>query len=352
MNAEQICEKSLAGKDLTLEEITYLIKSSGKEYETLRAYARLTREKYVGNVIHLRGLIEFSNICTCDCRYCGIRKSSRSVSRYTMSTEEILAAAEYSWKAGYGSVVLQSGERRDREFVDFVADVTGKIKELSSGELGITLSCGVQTPEVYKYWKDSGAGRYLLRIETADEKLFSQLHPDGDFAERKQALDDLKKCGYITGTGIMTGLPGQTCEMLAKDAAYFRSLGADMIGLGPYITHREAVLEEFGSDSAARQRERLELAYKMIAVCRVMLKNVNIASSTALSALDPEHGRIEGLMSGANVIMPNAGTVSRRKDYHLYNNKPDTGEPLEAIRKSIEDSGCTIELFTQGNPPR
>ena len=125
-----------------------------------------------------------------------------------------------------------------------------------------------------------------------------------------------------------------------------------MIGLGPYITHREAVLEEFGSDSAARQRERLELAYKMIAVCRVMLKNVNIASSTALSALDPEYGRIEGLMSGANVIMPNAGTVRRRKDYHLYNNKPDTGEPLEAIRKSIEDIGCTIELFTQGNPPR
>ena len=352
MNSGKICEKALSGKDLTLEEITHLLNSSGKEYDILRNYACKTREKFVGNTVHLRGLIEFSNVCTCDCRYCGIRKSNHAVSRYTMSAEEILAAAEYSWKTGYGSVVLQSGERRDDVFVDFVADITREIKKLSSGELGITLSCGVQSPDVYKYWKESGADRYLLRIETTDEKLFASLHPDGDFAKRKQALIDLKTCGYITGTGVMTGLPGQTCEMLARDIEYFHALGADMIGLGPYVTHQEAVLEEFGSDSAERQRKRLELAYKMIAVCRIVLKNVNIASATALSALDPKRGRLEGLLSGANVIMPNTGTFCRRKDYNLYNNKPDTGEPLEAIQKSVNASGCTLELFTQGNPPR
>lgn len=337
---------------LSVEEISYLLNTSGEEYEQLRAFARLVRKEHVGDVVHLRGLIEFSNICTCDCRYCGIRKSNAAVTRYAMSKEEILAAAEYSWKNGYGSVVLQSGERRDSGFIEFVADVTRSIKKLSSNELGITLSCGVQSADVYSYWKSSGADRYLLRIETTDEKLFASLHPDGDFFERKQALSDLKSCGYITGTGVMTGLPGQTCEMLAKDVAYFRELGADMIGLGPYVTHEQAVLQEFGSDTPERQKERLELAYKMISVCRVVLKNVNIASATALSALDPERGRVEGLLSGANVIMPNAGDISRRKDYHLYNNKPDTGEPLELIRKSAEKAGCSIELFTQGNPPR
>lgn len=352
MNTVQICEKALAGKNIEFEEIVYLLNTSGREYDVLRDYARRTRKQYVGDVVHLRGLIEFSNVCTCDCRYCGIRKSNTSVCRYTMSEEEILSAAEFSWKAGFGSVVLQSGERRDEEFVEFVAGITEKIKKLSSNELGITLSCGVQSPETYRYWKASGADRYLLRIETANEALFDSLHPDGDFAARKAALREIKNCNYITGTGVMTGLPGQNSEMLAKDVEFFRDLGADMIGLGPYVTHGEAVLDEFGTDTPERQRTRLEQAYKMMAVCRVMLRNVNIAAATALSALDPERGRVEGLLSGANVIMPNTGSIIRRKEYNLYNNKPDTAEPLAVIQQSISESNCSIELFTQGNPPR
>ena len=352
MNTAQICENALCGKNISREEIVYLLKTAGSEYETLREYARKVRKEYVGNVVHLRGLIEFSNICICDCRYCGIRKSNSHVSRYMMSKEEILDAAEFSWKAGFGSVVLQSGERRDEEFINFVADAVKEIKNISNGELGITLSCGVQSAETYKYWKECGADRYLLRIETTNEKLFSSLHPDGNFEERKRALFDLKKCGYITGTGIMTGLPNQTEEMLAKDVEFFRELDADMIGLGPYVTCEDVELEEFGIDNAERQKERLMLSYKMIAVCRVLLKNVNIASATALSALDQENGRVEGLLSGANVIMPNAGTLARRKNYNLYNNKPDTAEPVDVIRDGIKKSGCTIELFTQGNPPR
>ena len=351
MNVKDICEKSISGGKLSLEELTCLLECSGEDFELLRQYARSVRKQYVGDAVHLRGLIEFSNICICDCRYCGIRKSNHNVNRYCMSKDDILSAAEYSWKNGYGSVVLQSGERRDGEFIDFVSDVVKDIKALSNNDLGITLSCGVQTIDTYMKWKNSGADRYLLRIETTDRNLFAQLHPENNFDERKKALSDLKKCGYITGTGVMTGLPGQTTEMLARDILYFQELDADMIGLGPYITHTEAVLDEFGVDTPARQRERLELSYKMISVCRVVLKNVNIAASTALSALD-SCGRLEGLNSGANVIMPNTGDKNRRKDYFLYANKPDTGEELEKIAKDIESANCKLELYTQGNPPR
>ena len=139
MNTVQICENALCGKDISREEIAYLLKTTGREYDILRDYARKVRKKYVGDVVHLRGLIEFSNICICDCRYCGIRKSNSHVSRYMMSKEEILAAAEFSWKAGFGSVVLQSGERRDEELVSFVEDVVSSIHKIGNGALGITL---------------------------------------------------------------------------------------------------------------------------------------------------------------------------------------------------------------------
>ena len=347
-----ICKKSLAGTPLDFEEILRILTCSDEDFSIVQKYACAVRGKYVGNVVHLRGLIEFSNICTCDCRYCGIRKSNSCVKRYTLSKDDILSAAQFSFEAGYGSVVLQSGERRDEEFVSFVEDVVSSIHKIGNGALGITLSCGVQSKEVYSRWKNAGANRYLLRIETTDRKLFEQLHPDDDFDERKAALAGLKAAGYITGTGVMTGLPGQSAEMLAHDILYFRDLGADMIGLGPYVTHETAVLEEFGIDTPARRRERLSWAYRMIAASRLVLKDVNIASATALSALDPENGRLNGLLSGANVIMPNTGSAEQRKEYELYANKPETVESLADIRNSVERAGCTLELFTQGNPPR
>ena len=349
---KNICEKSLAGNDLNSDEILALLKCSDEQFYTVRKYACLVRDKYVGNAVHLRGLIEFSNLCTCDCRYCGIRKSNVHVNRYTMDKEAILEAAHFSRDRGYGSVVLQSGERRDEKFVSFVEDVVREISAIGDGELGITLSCGVQSPDVYRRWRDAGANRYLLRIETTDRQLFAALHPDGDFDSRKEALSALKESGYITGTGVMTGLPGQTVEMLARDVEYFRELGADMIGLGPYVTHSEAVLEEFGTDTPERMRERLAITYRMLCACRLVLRDVNIASATALSALDPENGRVAGLLSGANVVMPNTGSLKQRKEYDLYKNKPETSESLEDIRQSTTRAGCTLELFTQGNPPR
>lgn len=351
MSIENICLKALAGEYIGTAEIEELLHCPSEEFPILQAAAQETRRRYVGDVIHLRGLVEFSNICTCDCRYCGIRKSNSNTGRYTMSMEDIVSAAQTAYREHYGSVVLQSGERSDPQFADFVTDMVKQVRSIGDGKLGITLSCGIQTPEVYRRWKQAGADRYLLRIESSDRKLFERLHPDTDFDLRCQALRDLKSAGYILGTGVMVGLPGQTTEMLSRDIDFFRSVNADMIGLGPYVTHPDAVLDDFGTDSDTRKAERLFMTCKMIAVCRLVLKDVNIASATALSALDPENGRLRGLLAGANVIMPNTGNPVHRKDYFLYDNKPDTAEAISSIQRTAALAGCSVELDTQGNPP-
>ena len=351
MSIAGICREASEGAYLDVGRIKELLECSESEYHILQSAAQEMRRRYVGDVIHLRGLVEFSNICSCDCRYCGIRKSNHNTGRYTMSMDDIVYAAQTAYNQHYGSVVLQSGERSDPQFVDFVTEMVEKVKAVGDGSLGITLSCGIQTPEVYRKWKASGADRYLLRIETTDRELFARLHPDTDFDVRCQALRDLKSAGYILGTGVMVGLPGQTAEMLSRDIDFFRSVDADMIGLGPYVTHPDAVLDDFGTDSDIRRSERLFMTCKMICICRLVLKDVNIASATALSALDPESGRLRGLLAGANVIMPNTGNPVHRKDYFLYENKPDTAEAIESIRRTAAQAGCIVELDTPGNPP-
>ncbi len=351
MSIRDICHEALEGAYIDTARIQELLECSEQDYPLLQQAAQETRRRYVGDVLHLRGLVEFSNICSCDCRYCGIRKSNRNTGRYTMAMDDILYAAQTAYNERYGSVVLQSGERSDPQFIKFVTEMVEKVKAIGDGSLGITLSCGIQEPEVYRMWRKAGADRYLLRIETTDRELFGRLHPDTDYDVRCQALRDLKSAGYILGTGVMVGLPGQTAEMLSRDIDFFRSVDADMIGLGPYVTHPDAVLEDFGSDSDQRRKERLFMTCKMISVCRLVLKDVNIASATALSALDPESGRLRGLLAGANVIMPNTGNPAHRKDYFLYDNKPDTAESLESIRRTAALAGCTVELDTPGNPP-
>ena len=351
MSIRDICREALDGGSVSVSGIHELLDCPEQDYPVLQQAAQETRRRYVGDVLHLRGLIEFSNICSCDCRYCGIRKSNRNTGRYTMTMDDIICAAETAYSERYGSVVLQSGEHSDPQFTDFVTEMVQKVKAIGDGSLGITLSCGIQTPEVYRRWRAAGADRYLLRIETTDRELFGRLHPDTDFDVRCQALRDLKSAGYILGTGVMVGLPGQTTEMLSRDIDFFRSIDADMIGLGPYVTHPDAVLEDFGSDSDPRRKERLFMTCKMISVCRLVLKDVNIASATALSALDPKSGRLRGLLAGANVIMPNTGNPAHRKDYFLYDNKPDTAESLHAINSLAALAGCSVELGTPGNPP-
>lgn len=286
-------------------------------------------------LVRLRGIVEFSNLCTKDCYYCGIRNSNEFVERFTMQKEEILAAAQWAFEQQYGSIVLQSGERSDAAYVDFVEECLLGIKELSGGKLGITLSLGEQSEETYRRWYAAGAHRYLLRIESSNPKLYSSLHPDDhDFAQRIESLDRLRRVGYQVGTGVMIGLPGQTIDDLVNDVLFFRDQDIDMIGMGPYITHPDTPLASQKAQLDAK--ERFMLSLKMIAVSRLALRDINIAATTALQAIDPT-GREQGVQAGANVIMPNLSDIKYRDKYHLYAGKPCTDENASQCRGCLEE---------------
>lgn len=306
----------------------------------LAARARDVMLREVGPMVHLRGLLEFSNYCECDCHYCGIRRSAAPI-RFALDEEEIVVAARRSLAAGFGSMTLQSGERTDRRFVDFVVRILRRIKretrtsQLPDG-LGITLCVGEQTRESYERFYEAGAHRYLLRIETSDEALFAAIHPDGQrFDRRVRALCDLKEIGYQLGTGVMIGIPGQSATQLARDVAFFAAIDADMIGMGPYLEAPGPAAErmrERGMEPDRSLHERLRLALRMIAVTRIALRDVNIAAATALQAISPT-GREAGLAYGANVLMPLVTPSAHRSAYRLYEGKPCVDEAADACER-------------------
>jgi biotin synthase len=268
-------------------------------------------------------LIELSNRCRKDCLYCGIRKSNLSVKRYSLTDEEILNAARFAHDQKLGSVVLQAGENQSFSFVNRIVKIVEKIKNLSQGGLGITLSLGEQSESVYHKWFEAGAHRYLLRIETTNPELYQKIHPKNrnhDFNHRLQSLLSLQNIGYQVGTGVMIGLPFQLTEDLANDLLFFQNFGIDMVGMGPYIEHRETPLYQFKSHLLPLS-ERFDLTLKMIAVSRIIMKNINIASTTTLQAIDPQ-GREKGIKAGANIVMPNITPGLYRNDYSPYENKP------------------------------
>ena len=333
-------KESLKGDCCTRPELEHLLgTASPRERHDLFRQAYQVKRMQVGNVLYLRGLIELSNVCRKDCLYCGIRKSNKKVKRYSLTHAEALELAMYAWRKGYGSVVIQSGERTDRTFVHEIAALVTDIRMATDNELGITLSCGEQTEETYRRWFDAGAHRYLLRIETSSEALFNRIHPqDGHhlFAERMKALESLRRTGYQTGTGVMIGLPGQTAADLAGDLLFFREFGIDMIGMGPYIPHKNTPMGKQDRETILPPEQRLELSMRMIALARIMLKNVNIAASTALQTLEPD-GRIKAILAGANVFMPNLTPENLAKNYFLYDNKPLSTDQAQSAVKELED---------------
>ncbi len=351
----QIIDKILDHKSITAGEITSLLAlEDAEKTEYLYSTANALKHQEIGNKVFLRGLIEFSNICTRDCLYCGIRKSNPIPERYTMNRESIMRSAIEAIDAGYGSVVLQSGERNDPAFTRSVTDIVRKIKKYSS-ECGITLSCGEQTPEIYSEWHDAGAERYLLRIETTNRELFRKIHcRKSDFDLRLAALENLQKTGFITGTGVMIGLPGQTISDLAGDLIFFAEMDVDMIGMGPFIPSPETPMGQNFQDSPAAIAARVRLTLNMIAVARLMLRDVNIASTTALQTISPDKGLVSGIKAGANVIMPNTGDINCRKNYMLYANKVISNTPakeeMARLREILEKSGETIATGVAGHP--
>jgi len=336
------------------EEIIRLLSLTDKqEIAELFKQAYEIKKQFVGTTVYFRGIVELSNICTKNCYYCGIRKDNHKVERFSLTEEEIIKSALWAYEQQYGSVVLQSGERDDDEFVCFIENVLKAIKERTNGKLGITLSLGEQTEETYQRWYTAGAHRYLLRIETSSPELYKKLHPaDHDWQKRWDCIRTLKKLGYQTGTGVMIGLPYQSLEDLAKDVQFFYDEDIDMIGMGPFIPHEETplanALPDYNGD------KQLDLALRMIAVCRIMLKDINIASTTALQALKHD-GRELGLLAGANIIMPNITDSKYRANYQLYNGKPCLDENASLCRNCLENRvssiGETIGYDQWGDSP-
>lgn len=351
----QILEKVDRNEELTPEEIKALLEiSDPDELQALYDCAYRVKERAVGKIAYFRGIIECSNICIKDCYYCGIRKSNANVERFQMSEEEIIREAIWAFENEYGSAVIQSGERQDAAYIDMIERVVKTVKERTGGKLGITLSLGEQTEETYRRWRDAGAHRYLLRIETTNPELYKKLHPaDHSLKARKHCLALLKKTGWQVGTGVMMGLPGQTAEDLTNDILFMKEIDVDMIGMGPYIPHRDTPMgKEVPPYTDEQKQAALTLGLKMIAVTRIVLKDINIAAATALQAL--EHtGREMGLKCGANVIMPNVTETEYRPNYTLYDNKPCTDENSSMCRgclsRRIQGIGETIGFNEWGD---
>ena len=352
MNA--ILKKLTAGEGTSPAEWQTLLEcAEPAARQALYEAAYAVKLQTVGPTVYFRGIVELSNICSKDCYYCGIRRSNATIERYQMDEDEIVRDALWAHEHRYGSIVLQAGERQDAAFVDQIERVLKRIKAESDGELGITLSLGEQSAEVYRAWFEAGAHRYLLRVETTNPDLYRQLHPaTHDFDTRVACLDTLRDVGYQVGTGVMIGLPGQTTADLAQDIRFFRDHDIDMIGMGPYVLHSETPLAE--RVDAINPVTQLELGLKMIAVTRLVLRDVNIAATTALQALHPT-GREMGLQAGANIIMPNLTDTSYRKGYQLYEGKPCMDEDSTMCRgclqKRVAGIGETIGLGQWGDSP-
>lgn len=340
-------KKIITDRQFTRQEIVTLLQTKGEDRTHLLREAQKTKEAFIGKKVFFRGLIEFSNICSKDCLYCGIRKSNKRVIRYNAADEEILEACRFAWEHRFGSVVLQSGELMNQKFIKRIDNLLKKIKQLSNNELGITLSCGEQTRDTYQRWFESGAHRYLLRIEASNPDLYYKIHPqtkNHSFEKRLEALRFLRETGYHVGTGVMIGLPFQTTEDLADDLLFFKKTDIDMCGMGPYVEHEDTPLHQY-RNNLLTQRERFDMALNMIAVLRLMMPDINIAAATALQAIDPA-GREKALAVGANIIMPNLTPCNYRKEYLLYKNKPCLDEDAELCRNCLEArielAGCEI----------
>ncbi len=319
--------------NLTKDEIIELLNSNGLE---LFSCADNVRKEYKGNSVHLRGLIEFSNVCNCHCFYCGIRCDNKKVERYRLSETQILNCVKFAQSSGYRTVVLQSGEDNFWS-CEKLCNLIKKIKEY---DVALTLSIGERTFEEYKEFKKFGADRYLIRIETTDENLYNRLHPGMSFQNRLRCLINLKELGYETGTGCLVGLPEQTIESLADDILFFRNLNADMVGIGPFIPHPQTPLAEYKNDN-------FDLALKVMSITRLLLPDINIPATTAMESLKP-NGRIIALNSGANVVMPNLTEVNYRKKYELYPGKicinDSPSDCVKCIKNKIESIGRSVSL--------
>lgn len=317
-----LIEKAKNTHSLTKDDLVLLLKNHDINKELFKA-ADNVRQEHLGDLVYLRGLIEFTNICRRNCLYCGLRRDNKNIERYRLSEEEIFNFAKKAVNYGYKTLVLQGGE--DEYYT--VSRLTNIVKELKKLGVALTLSIGERSFEDYKLLKEAGADRFLLRIETTDKALYEELDPGMSHDERKRCLNDLRTLGYEVGSGTLVGLPGQTIESLADDILFFKELDADMIGIGPFIPNEDTPLHDAkGGD--------FTLALKVMALTRLLLPDINIPATTAMETLN-KNGRIIALQCGANVVMPNVTEGEYRKLYALYPGKICTGDTPAHCRGCI-----------------
>ena len=311
------------------EEILSYLKNSDTEKELFKKADR-TRKKFCGDEVYIRGIINFSNYCCRSCLYCGLRKNNRRIRRYRMKPEEIVGVAREIVNLGVRTIVLQSGD--DFYYTrDMICWIIKKIKEM--GDVAVTLSLGERPLEDYRAWKEAGADRYLLKHETANAKLYAKLHPYQSLKKRIKLLYMLKKMGYQIGAGNIIGLPGQTLEDLVDDILLLRDLDVDMAGIGPFIPQRDTPLGNF-------PRGRLDLTLRVLALSRIVTKDVLLPATTALATLDPENGQLLGLKVGANVIMPDFTPDDYIEKYLIYDNKAEV--TLKKAEETVLKAGRKI----------
>ena len=305
----------VAPKNLNEDELAKMLASTDEGlWREVFAAAREVKAKCGKTEVLPRGLIECSNICAKDCLYCGIRKGNAKVPRYLIPDEEVAACIDEARRRGYPAVAFQAGEIESEANTAYYERHIAMCRGLE-----VTLSLGEQTEEVYRRWKDAGAMRYLIRIETSNRELYAKIHPaECSFERRVECIRTLKRLGNVTGSGVMIGLPGQTIDDLAHDIVFYGDENLDMVGMGPYVAHPDSLMPD---SRYQLPTTNYQLSLRMIALTRLYLWNVNIVAATALEALDPENGRRRGIDAGANVIMTNLTPEKFRVGYDLYPGK-------------------------------
>lgn len=341
---KQWIDKLRRERTLCDEEFRQLL--NGIDAETLQYINSRAREvslRHFGNKIYIRGLIEVSNCCRNNCYYCGIRKGNTNVERYRLSPESILDCCRQGYEVGFRTFVLQGGEDfalSDKQIEEIVLAIRQQYPDCA-----ITLSLGEKSRETYERLFRAGANRYLLRHETYDPIHYRQLHPENmSGAHRLQCLLNLKEIGFQTGTGIMVGSPGQTVEHLIQDIRFIEKLQPEMIGIGPFLPHRDTPFAQYASGT-------VEQTLLLLSIFRLMHPATLIPSTTALATLAP-NGRERGILAGANVVMPNLSPKEERKKYTLYNNKASLGaesaEGIKILQQQLETIGYQIS-FARGD---
>jgi biotin synthase len=339
------------GDALSREALEYWLREMDEAHlELLWAAADETRRRWVGDEVHLRGLIEISNHCVRACTYCGIRAPNRTVERYRLTADTVLACAHQAEAYGYGTLVIQAGEDYGIE-KEWLAEVLRRTRR-ETRLAAITLSLGERPDEDLAAWREAGACRYLLRFETTDADLYGHIHPNlpGKISDRLAMLRRLQALGYEAGTGIMVGLPGQTHASIVTDIELFRDMDMDMIGVGPYLPHpatplgQEFARRQAAGDWHADQAPNSELlTCKVLALTRLARPDANLPATTALSLIDRVSGRSHGLQRGANVVMPNLTPPAERAHYEIYPEKAAVHETAQVIDGQLADLLATLK---------